>query len=143
MTPRCLSISTGLGNLLLPPFGALPMCHGAGGIAAHYRFGARRGAAPLMLGLLLLGLVLLPGGAGLAALAAIPVAGLGALLLIASAELALSRRLFNCKPSCWPVIATTAGVTLLVDPFWGLVAGSLAELLRLAMVRALRRRSGL
>src|SRR5690606_18357458 len=118
---------------------ALPMCHGAGGLAAHYRFGARSGTAPLMLGLVLLALALSPGSVGLTTLAAVPAAGLGALLLMASGELALTKRLFDCKPSCWPVIAATATVTVWVGPFWGLLAGSGAELLRLAAVRHLRR----
>jgi MFS superfamily sulfate permease-like transporter len=139
VTPARLSITSGLANLLLTPFGALPMCHGAGGLAAHYRFGARSGTAPLVLGLALLAFALLPGGLGLATLAAIPAAGLGALLLMASGELALSKRLFDCKPSCWPVIAVTAGVTVWADPFWGLLAGSCAELVRLATIRFLRR----
>jgi predicted benzoate:H+ symporter BenE len=139
VTPARLSITSGLANLLLTPFGALPMCHGAGGLAAHYRFGARSGTAPLVLGLALLAFALLPGGLGLATLAAIPAAGLGALLLMASGELALSKRLFDCKPSCWPVIAVTAGVTVWADPFWGLLAGSCAEVVRLAAIRALRR----
>jgi Molybdate transporter of MFS superfamily len=139
VTPVRLSVTSGLANLLLTPFGALPMCHGAGGLAAHYRFGARSGTAPLVLGLALLAFALLPGGLGLATLAAIPAAGLGALLLMASGELALSKRLFDCKPSCWPVIAVTAGVTVWADPFWGLVAGSCAEIVRLAAIRALRR----
>jgi MFS superfamily sulfate permease-like transporter len=139
VTPRRLSISSGLANLLLTPLGALPMCHGAGGLAAHYRFGARSGTAPLLLGLALLALALLPGGLGLALLAAIPTAALGALLLTAAGELALSRRLFDCKPSCWPVIAATAAITLWADPFWGLLAGSGAELLRRALLRLLRR----
>src|SRR5690606_14941464 len=135
VTPRHLSISSGLANLLLAPLGAMPMCHGAGGLAAHHRFGARSGSAPLLLGLTLLAIALLPGGSGLALLAAIPTAGLGALLLTAAGELALTRRLFDSRPSCWPVIAVTAGVTLWTDPFWGLVAGSAAELVRLAIVR--------
>jgi MFS superfamily sulfate permease-like transporter len=139
VTPRRLSITSGLANLLLTPFGALPMCHGAGGLAAHYRFGARSGTAPLLLGVALLALAVLPGGLGLAMLAAIPAAALGALLLMAAGELALTRRLFDANPSCWPVIATTAGVTIWFDPFWGLLAGSLAELARFAAVRALRR----
>lgn len=142
VTPARLSITSGLANLLLTPFGALPMCHGAGGLAAHHRFGARSGTAPFALGLVLLTLALLSGGLGLALLAAIPAAGLGALLLMASGELALTRRLFDCKPSCWPVIAATAGVTVWSDPFWGLVAGSGAELMRLAAVRLLRRETG-
>jgi MFS superfamily sulfate permease-like transporter len=102
VTPRRLSISSGIGNLALAPFGALPMCHGAGGLAAHHRFGARTDGAPLMLGLALLVLALLPNGAGLALIASIPAAGLGALLLVASVELASSRRLWDCKLSCYP-----------------------------------------
>jgi MFS superfamily sulfate permease-like transporter len=139
VTPRRLSVSSGLANLLLTPLGALPMCHGAGGLAAHYRFGARSGTAPLLLGLALLAVALLPGGMGLALLAAIPAAALGALLVVAAGELALSRRLFDCRPSCWPVIAVTAAITLWADPFWGLVAGSAAELVRLAAIRIIRR----
>lgn len=139
VTPVRLSITTGLANLLLAPLGAFPMCHGVGGLAAHHRFGARSGTAPLLLGLALLSLALLPAGFSLAALAVLPAAGLGALLLMASGELALTRRLFDCKPSCWPVIAVTAGITLWLDPFWGLLAGGLAEVLRLAVVRHLRR----
>ncbi len=50
VTPARLSLTSGLANLLLTPFGALPMCHGAGGLAAHYRFGARSGTAPLVSG---------------------------------------------------------------------------------------------
>ena len=139
VTPARLSVTSGLANLLLAPFGALPMCHGAGGLAAHYRFGARSGTAPLVLGMVLLGFALLPGGLGVAILAAIPVAALGALLLMASGELALTKRLFDCKPSCWPVIAITAGLTVWADPFWGLLAGSCAEVVRMAVLRALRR----
>jgi hypothetical protein len=140
VTPARLSITSGLANLVLTPLGALPMCHGAGGLAAHYRFGARSGTAPLLLGLALLVFALLPGGLGLTALAAIPAAGLGALLLMASGELALTKRLFDCKPSCWPVIAVTAGATVGADPFWGLVAGLCTELVRLFVVRLLFQR---
>ncbi len=136
VTPARLCLTSGLANLVLTPFGALPMCHGAGGLAAHYRFGARSGTAPLVLGLVLLVLAALPGKAAVTLLAAIPMAAVGALLLMAAAQLALTRRLFDAKPSCWPVIATTALVTLWIDPFWGLLAGSLAELVRVALVRA-------
>ncbi len=140
VTPKRLSITSGLANLLLTPFGALPMCHGAGGLAAHYRFGARSGTAPLALAVALLAVALWPDGAGLALIAGIPAAALGALLLIASGELALGKRLFDCKPSCWPVIAVTAAVTVWADPFWGLVAGSAAEFVRRAAVRSFLRR---
>ncbi len=139
-TPR-LSISSGLANLLLVPLGALPMCHGAGGLAAHHRFGARSGTAPLLLGLALVMLGLLPADVALAVFAAIPAAALGALLLVAAGELALTRRLFDCKPSCWPVIAVTASMTVAVNPFAGLLLGVLSERLRSRVVRRLYERS--
>src|SRR5262249_50833498 len=61
VTERNLAITTGLGNLLAAPFGGYPMCHGAGGIAGHYRFGARTATAPLLIGVTFLALGLLLG----------------------------------------------------------------------------------
>ena len=46
LSPRNLSLSTGILNLILAPFGALPMCHGSGGLIAQYGFGARAWGAP-------------------------------------------------------------------------------------------------
>ena len=45
-------------NLVGCWFGAMPVCHGSGGLAAQYRFGARSGASVILLGLvkLVLGL---------------------------------------------------------------------------------------
>ncbi len=132
-TPARLSVSTGLANLFMVPFGAMPMCHGAGGVAAHYRFGARTGLAPVLLGTALLMVAFIPGG--LSVIAAIPMAGLGALLFVAAVELALSRRLWTARPSCWPVIAITALVTVWADPFFGLLAGVASDTVRAAWVR--------
>lgn len=135
VTPRRLCLTSGFANLLLAPFGALPMCHGAGGAAAHARFGARTGGAPLMLGTGLLVLALLPADLSGAALSAIPLAALGPLLLVAALDLAVSRRLFDCKPSCRPVIVATALSTLFLDPFAGLVLGTAAEAIRVLVIR--------
>ena len=57
--PRTLSKSIGLMNLLSVPFGGMPMCHGAGGMAGQYRFGARTGGANVYAGVLLIGAALL------------------------------------------------------------------------------------
>lgn len=133
VSPARLSVSTGLANLCLVPLGALPMCHGAGGVAAHHRFGARTGLAPVFLGTGLLLVAFIPGG--ISWIAGIPTAGLGALLLVAAVELASSKRLWTAKPSCWPVIAITALMTVWADPFFGLLAGVAAETVRAAWVR--------
>ena len=45
VTNRSASVSQGLANLISSFLGGIPMCHGAGGLAAHYRFGARTGGA--------------------------------------------------------------------------------------------------
>jgi MFS superfamily sulfate permease-like transporter len=137
---RNLALSSGVANLLLAPFGAMPICHGAGGLQAQYRFGARTGLAPILLGAVLLILAL--GFADTAAqlFAVVPIGAVGALLIMAGTDLALSRRLFDGRPSCWPVIGVTALVTLLINPALALAADWVAELIRAAIVRRVRRR---
>jgi len=60
LDPDKLSKSIGLMNLISVPFGGFPMCHGAGGLAAQYRFGARTGWSNIISGLILLPIALYP-----------------------------------------------------------------------------------
>ncbi len=53
-TARNLALTSGAANLLLAPFGAMSMCHGAGSVTAQHRFGARTGLAPILFGAVLL-----------------------------------------------------------------------------------------
>ena len=46
-----VSISIGLMNVVACLLGGIPMCHGAGGLAAQYTFGARGGFSILILGI--------------------------------------------------------------------------------------------
>jgi MFS superfamily sulfate permease-like transporter len=134
---RNLALSSGLANVLLCPFGAMPMCHGAGGLQAQYRFGARTGLAPIIFGVVVL--VLAVGFADHAAglLAIIPMGAVGALLILAGTDLAVWRRLFDGKPSCWWVIGVTALITVTVNPALGLILGWITEFIRAAIVRRL------
>jgi MFS superfamily sulfate permease-like transporter len=52
--PDRLSRSIGVMNLSSCLFGGFPVCHGAGGLAAQYRFGARTGGSNIISGLILL-----------------------------------------------------------------------------------------
>lgn len=45
-----IATSVGLINLFTCPWGGMPACHGAGGIAAQYQFGARTGFSIIFLG---------------------------------------------------------------------------------------------
>ncbi|APX96957.1 putative sulfate/molybdate transporter [Natronorubrum daqingense] len=80
-----LSKSMGVTCLAAVPIGGVPMCHGSGGLAGKYAFGARTGGANVILGVGYLALALVATGA---LLAAFPVAVLGALLVVVSIELA-------------------------------------------------------
>jgi MFS superfamily sulfate permease-like transporter len=137
---RNLALSSGLANVLLCPFGAMPMCHGAGGLQAQYRFGARTGLAPIIFGVVVLILAVGFADHAAALFAVIPIGAVGALLILAGTDLAISRRLFDGKPSCLPVIGVTALVTLTVNPALGLVLGWIAEFVRAAIVRSIYRR---
>ncbi|NJO54669.1 MAG: hypothetical protein HC829_07365, partial [Bacteroidales bacterium] len=48
--PRLVAVSVALMNLVCCPLGAMPMCHGTGGLAGQHRFGARTGGSVVMLG---------------------------------------------------------------------------------------------
>ncbi|KAF3761025.1 hypothetical protein M406DRAFT_324607 [Cryphonectria parasitica EP155] len=83
-----LGISVALMNLLGCWFGAMPVCHGAGGLAAQYRFGARSGASIVVLGTAKLLLGLLLGTTLLDLLDSFPRAVLGIMVIAAGLELA-------------------------------------------------------
>ena len=136
-TERRLALSSGLANVLLCPFGAMPMCHGAVGLAAQFRFGARTGLAPIIFGAVLLVLAVGFADNAAALFALIPIGAVGSLLIFAGTDLAISRRLFDAKPSCLWVIGATALVTVTVNPALGLILGWVAELMRAAVVRRL------
>ncbi|XP_022131374.1 molybdate transporter 1 isoform X2 [Momordica charantia] len=106
-----LSITVGLMNLVGCWFGAVPTCHGAGGLAGQYKFGGRSGGCVVLLGTakLLLGLVL---GSSIAkVLNEFPVGILGVLLLFAGVELAMAARDMNSKEQAF-VMLICAGVSL-------------------------------
>ncbi len=130
ITPRKLAISSGGLNLILAPFGAVPMCHGAGGLAAHYHQGARSGLAPVIFGsgCLLLGVFLAP--KALSWLMLVPLPVVAAILAYAGIQLSHPKRLANVSKTCLAIVLSTALVSLLANVAVGLVFGLFAEFLR-------------
>ena len=92
ITPRRMAASVGVMNLLCVPFGGIPMCHGSGGLAAQYLFGARTGGSVVMLGVLKVGAGLAFGSTMLGLLGAYPKGILGPMLVLAGIELARAAR---------------------------------------------------
>ncbi len=89
-TPKALCISMGLANILALIFGGMPMCHGAGGLAAHYRFGARTAGSNYFIGGLFILLALLLGTSAVGAIRLMPFSVLGVLLIFSGLELCMN-----------------------------------------------------
>ena len=90
VTYRALCVSMGLANFFSFLVGGMPLCHGAGGLAAHYRFGARTAGSNLMIGLIFVALAILLGIHALAIVYLVPMSVLGIMLIFAGSQLALT-----------------------------------------------------
>ncbi len=90
-----LSLSLGFMNSIFPFFGGIPICHGCGGLASHYRFGARTRTSILFIGVLLISLGLFFGEASTNFFNLIPMNIVGVFLLFAGIELSMVVRKAN------------------------------------------------
>jgi SulP family sulfate permease len=90
VTYKSACISMALANVVSSTIGGMPLCHGAGGLAAHYRFGARTAGSNLMIGAIFVILAVVLGNESLAVIYLIPLSVLGILLLFAGSQLALT-----------------------------------------------------
>jgi predicted benzoate:H+ symporter BenE len=120
---RNLAITTGLGNLLSAPIGGYLMCHGAGGIAGHVRFGSRTATAPALIGLVFVLLGIGFGESGYGMLKTIPDAVLGALLLFSGIELALSSKPHEHQAGDLFLVLLMAAVGVALNPAAAFAAG--------------------
>jgi len=84
--PKKFSTTIGLMNITSVPFGGFPMCHGAGGLAGQYRYGARTGGASIIAGLIFITLALFFTSPEVLSIVAVGV--LGALLVFVGIEMA-------------------------------------------------------
>lgn len=87
-TVTAMGISVAGMNLIGAWFGAMPVCHGSGGLAAQYRFGARSGASIICLGAFKILLGLFFGETLLGLLGQYPKSLLGIMVIAAGLELA-------------------------------------------------------
>ncbi len=125
VTPVRTSLSIAAGNLWAGLVGGLPMCHGSGGLTAHYRTGARTPVATTVIGLVLILVALLFGLSALDVRSLMPYAVLGALLIYVGAQ----HLLLGLKVSSLPHLAVVGLVGLVVlMPFGNMAVGAGAGL---------------
>lgn len=119
---RALAVSMGLANLVCAIVGGMPLCHGAGGLAAHYRFGARTAGSNLMIGGAFLLVGLLVGDQAALVLGTLPFAVLGALLVFAGAQLAMTLLDLERRDDLFTALVVL-GVTLATNLAVGFAVG--------------------
>lgn len=119
-----LMLNMGVMNVGAAFLGGMPMCHGAGGLAGQYYFGARTGGAPILEGLIELGIGLFLSGSIAALMAAFPMPLIAGMLLLVGIQLAKTA----AKLRGWELALAlgTAALSVATNIGIGFVGGLLA-----------------
>jgi predicted benzoate:H+ symporter BenE len=112
VTAKTISIDHGVMNLISACIGGIPMCHGAGGMAGHIRFGARTGGALVILGLMVLFIGLFLSNSVTLLFQIFPRPILGVILFFAGVELTLVIKDIRLKKQNLFVLLITAGTAM-------------------------------
>lgn len=122
VTYKSTTLSMALANGLSFLIGGIPLCHGAGGLAAHYKFGARTGGSNIIIGMIFLCLAVFLGPQALQIMHLLPMSILGVLLVFAGAQLSLSIMDMFARKEMFVVLIILA-LTLTTSLSWGFGAG--------------------
>jgi len=119
VSEKKLALSQGIINVVVPFFGGMPMCHGAGGLAGPYYFGARTGGANIIEGLIEISLGLFLASSIATLFSLFPQSIIGAMMFLVGIELTKFAK--NIRRSEMPILALTVGVSLLANMAIGFV----------------------
>jgi len=124
VTAKAITVDHGVMNLISASIGGVPLCHGAGGMAGHLRFGARTGVALVILGLIVLVIGLFLSDSVVLLFQVFPRPILGVILFFAGVELALVIKDIKLKRQNLFVLVVTAGTAM-----WNMGVAYLAGLI--------------
>ena len=122
VSERKLSLNMGIMNLLSPFFGGMPLCHGAGGLAGQYYFGARTGGTNILEGLIEIALGLFFASSIAFIFASFPTAIIGAMMLMVGIEMFKFARDVPLKED-FGVMAVTVVLSLFTNMAIGFLVG--------------------
>ncbi|MBI4864214.1 MAG: hypothetical protein HY815_28750 [Candidatus Riflebacteria bacterium] len=109
---RTVALDHGLVNIVSAAIGGVPLCHGAGGMAGHLRFGARTGGSLVILGVIVLFTGLFLSDSVTLLFGLIPRAVLGVILFFTGLELAVIVRDIGSKKEDVYVMLVTGGIAI-------------------------------
>lgn len=121
---KTIAIDHGVMNLFSTAIGGMSLCHGAGGMAGHVRFGARTGGALVILGVIVLVLGLFFSDSVVTIFKFFSPSILGVILFSTGLELASITRDIGNQRSDVYVMLVTAGLAM-----WNMGVAYLAGLL--------------
>ena len=122
-SPRRMATSVGLMNLIGCWFGAMPMCHGSGGLAAQHSFGARTGGSIVFLGAVKMIIGFFFGAYAIKLLSVYPLSVLGVLLTFSGLELAMTSRDIKARSDMFVMLLTAAVIIAFHSTAIGFVVG--------------------
>lgn len=114
-----LALNMGIMNVVVSFFGGMPMCHGAGGLAGQYYFGARTGGTNIIEGIIEISLGLFLAGSIATLFALFPQSILGAMLLLVGVQLTGFVR--DIRRNELIIMALTAGLSLATNMAIGFI----------------------
>ena len=136
VSERKLMLNMGVMNLIGSLFGGMPMCHGAGGLAGQYYFGARTGGTPILEGLIEVAIGLFLSRSIADILAVFPMELVGGMMLLVGIQ--LGKGAIRLRGWGLIVCLVTATVSVVSNMAVGFVVGlALAHLARLLQHRAI------
>jgi hypothetical protein len=127
ITHRKIALTYSLMNIISPLIGGIPVCHGSGGMAGHYTFGARTGGSVFICGSLFLTIGLLSGANGIHLLSMFPTSLLGVILMFEGLALLNLVRDMTSERNDF-VITLLVGICAISLPY-GYAAGMAAGML--------------
>jgi hypothetical protein len=112
ITVKAVALDHAALNLVGTALGGIPMCHGAGGMAGHIRFGAKTGGALVILGSLVLFVGLFLADSVATLFKCFPPVILGVILLFGGLELAAGGRGGSTSKEERYIVYLTAGLAM-------------------------------
>ncbi|MCR4424906.1 MAG: putative sulfate/molybdate transporter [Firmicutes bacterium] len=125
VSERRLALNMGVMNVVVPFFGGMPMCHGAGGLAGQYFFGARTGGTNIIEGLIEISLGLFLAGSIQQLFVVFPESVIGTMMFMVGLEMSK----FAAEVRGWDLLpmGITIALALTTNMALGFAAGIAAQ----------------
>ncbi|MFQ6122716.1 MAG: putative sulfate/molybdate transporter [Dehalococcoidales bacterium] len=136
VTPKALLTTMGAVNLGAGLLGGMPICHGSGGLTAHFRLGARTGGAALAIGIPFLAMALFLDGNVVPIFALVPYAVLGVLVIFVGVQHSLLIRDLRGRREILVALAVAIPGLLTANLAIGLASGICLHLILTTLSRS-------